>query len=790
MFTIFNQAIGLQKLKQAALVFSCGLLSTTFGFGQNTQFPNSTPPTQTTLRPTFPPANIVTKNVFGPGGSFVNTGSNQTECLPTGISTTYSFLPACPNSATQVLKSSSIKFSVVGNVDLLSSTGTTVTIRPKQDVAQRYNKGRIYAEYACYYDSLVTVVVTCNGQTCTNVVPVGLVKTGKAYIDVYQIFTWTNTIVGPVCVDNGNQVTYSIADKVSGRAVGDDIGLDNYYWRFPQGWHFDYNSADNSSFTATATTVSATDSIAVMIGRCNTHETKLALRKPIVPAFPIKSICASTNPLTVPLVPLTGITYTWNILADGKGHTYAVGSNSTQGPIKVNLMGAGDAFITVKSVSVASGSCPAGSRLDTINIIRPFTVANNVITGSTCLKAGDTLVYSVSNATKVNWLFPAGVTIISTPINAATVKVKVTGSYAGGGVISASNGATVCPGGIGQVVLTNLILMPPTPEFLNGDLCFTPGVLAHYVVRNRAPKYVWFFPAGFSPATVSDGNAVFVTPGATGGVVKVIAQPLTGSCVAKDTLKFTVNPKITPVVSNNGPVCIGLPVSLSANTVAGATYAWTGPSGFTSSLQNPVVNPVVAGVYSLVITKNGCTGPSASTTVGVISGVPITITRTVEAGGEVLAAAIGFSNYAWTKSCTISGSSPTVISTTRLLDLSGGLAGETCTYTVTAKKTGGNGCLSTASASSIYKNARVATAEEAKVSIYPNPSNDEITLSIAPDLIGTAFEIINTAGVVMSKGVFTASPNTISIAALSSGQYVIKYVANAKVETMSFQVVH
>jgi hypothetical protein len=47
-------------------------------------------------------------------------------------------------------------------------------------------------------------------------------------------------------------------------------------------------------------------------------------------------------------------------------------------------------------------------------------------------------------------------------------------------------------------------------------------------------------------------------------------------------------------------------VQLLANTVANSTYLWTGPNGFTSTLQNPInTNAGALGTYTLTITQNG-----------------------------------------------------------------------------------------------------------------------------------------------------------------------------------------
>jgi hypothetical protein len=61
---------------------------------------------------------------------------------------------------------------------------------------------------------------------------------------------------------------------------------------------------------------------------------------------------------------------------------------------------------------------------------------------------------------------------------------------------------------------------------------------------------------------------------------------------------------------------------LFAATVAGATYSWTGPSGFSSSEQNPAVAGVVAasaGTYNLTVTVGGCTSAAGTTSFTVLA---------------------------------------------------------------------------------------------------------------------------------------------------------------------------
>ncbi len=81
---------------------------------------------------------------------------------------------------------------------------------------------------------------------------------------------------------------------------------------------------------------------------------------------------------------------------------------------------------------------------------------------------------------------------------------------------------------------------------------------------------------------------------------------------------------LPPPVSNDGPLCVGDTLHLNAETVANATYEWTGAGGFTSTDQNPVIPNITlanAGDYSCVITVYGQTSTPAITTV-VINDLP------------------------------------------------------------------------------------------------------------------------------------------------------------------------
>lgn len=138
--------------------------------------------------------------------------------------------------------------------------------------------------------------------------------------------------------------------------------------------------------------------------------------------------------------------------------------------------------------------------------------------------------------------------------------------------------------------------------------------------------YAWTGPNGFT-STLQNPSIPAATVAAS-GVYTVIAT--VGGCTADAaTTTATVNPTpAAPVASSNSPVTAGQTIQLNATTVPGASYAWTGPNGFTSNLQNPSIPSATsanAGVYSVIATIGTCSSPAATTTVVISQFAPETL---------------------------------------------------------------------------------------------------------------------------------------------------------------------
>ena len=136
-----------------------------------------------------------------------------------------------------------------------------------------------------------------------------------------------------------------------------------------------------------------------------------------------------------------------------------------------------------------------------------------------------------------------------------------------------------------------------------------------------------------------------------------------------------------PTIANNGPVCAGQSITLSSNTISYANYYWTGPNGFSSSFQNPVINNISSaqsGLYSCHLGAGSSAGPSSYTQlvvnpkppVQVHANTSICVGNSIHIGSPTLSGI----NYSW--SSTPSGFtsttsnplvSPSILTTYHLL---------------------------------------------------------------------------------------------------------------------------
>ncbi|MBK9461479.1 MAG: hypothetical protein IPN94_19145 [Sphingobacteriales bacterium] len=171
------------------------------------------------------------------------------------------------------------------------------------------------------------------------------------------------------------------------------------------------------------------------------------------------------------------------------------------------------------------------------------------------------------------------------------------------------------------------------------------GTNGNITVCNTASTFDLFAQLGGSPQTGgvwtdSGGLPIsntFDPATQTGGVLTYAVSGLSGCPDATATVTVTVNPTPTATPSSNSPICANSALNLTANTVAGATYTWTGPNGFTSSSEDPVVSAsataAMAGTYTVVITTGTAPNTCSSTATTSVTINPLPTLSVVDACG-------------------------------------------------------------------------------------------------------------------------------------------------------------
>jgi len=177
--------------------------------------------------------------------------------------------------------------------------------------------------------------------------------------------------------------------------------------------------------------------------------------------------------------------------------------------------------------------------------------------------------------------------------------------------------------------------------------------------------------------------------GLCAGTYTVLATNVITGCNRSVTRQILPGAAPNAMASLLAQPCPGGMISLLGSTStpgAPVTYAWTGPGGFTSNQQNPT-NATLAGVYTLIVTVNGC--PSLPVTVNVQFQNPAVIAfanpANICAGETVTLTANGAATYAWTDIATglpVGTGSPLTITVT-----------EPSTFLVTG--TNASGCTAT-----------------------------------------------------------------------------------------------
>jgi gliding motility-associated-like protein len=429
-----------------------------------------------------------------------------------------------------------------------------------------------------------------------------------------------------------------------------------YNWSGPNSFT---SNIQNPTITGATTLASGVYSVNVTVAGCTGTNSTISVTVNPIPAAPVvgsNSPLCSGQTLSLSAAPIAGATYTWN------------GPNSfTSNLQNPTITGATTLAAGTYSVRATVAGCqgPAGTGVVTVNQSPPAPTAG----GTATLCAGSTVSLTASTiaGATYNWTGPNSFTSNVQNPTIAAATTSATGMYS----VTASVGGCTGPAGTFSVTVFGVPASPTLTS--NSPVCSgtTLSLTAQTIV---GASYSWSGPNSFTSA-VQNPTLGAVTL-AAGGTYSVFISVM-GCGSAASTVAVTINQTpAAPSPGSNSPVCAGQTINLTATPIAGATYSWTGPNSFTSTIQNPSITgatTLAAGIYSVRATVAGCTGPigTTSVTVNPIPGSPIPGSNSPICAGQNLnlsASAIAGATYNWSgpNSFTASTQNPSIPAATTL----------------------------------------------------------------------------------------------------------------------------
>ncbi len=333
--------------------------------------------------------------------------------------------------------------------------------------------------------------------------------------------------------------------------------------------------------------------------------------KPITPAINSNNInfCPGESiVLTTDIATGTTISYQW--LFDNGDSTVIV--TTTTSP-DLTLDQAGTDNSGNYSVVVLDGTCASDPSEAIAITVQPALQNPSITVEPEGACEGETISLSatVYDGATYEWTGPDGFVSTDSVIIFENASTAINGDYTL--VITLND----CPTTVGPVAI-QVSPKPATPTInsANNNLCpGEPLVLITDAATGTAITYQWSIEIEGEGSIVSTTEEPTLTidpanPDNAGNYSVVV---LDGTCASdpSEAIAITVQPELENPAITVEPegACEGETVTLSVTSYEGASYEWTGPSGFTSTdsviiFEN--ASAAINGDYTVVITLNGC----------------------------------------------------------------------------------------------------------------------------------------------------------------------------------------
>jgi len=430
-----------------------------------------------------------------------------------------------------------------------------------------------------------------------------------------------SNVVGPFTLSDPNPPATPTAGSNSPLCSGQTLSLTansatsgvSYQWSGPNGFSNTVQSPTRSNITIADAGIY---SVTAMLAGCSSPAgtvTVVVNQTPVTPTIvPNSPVCSGTTVNLNATTSTSGVSWNWT------------GPNGFTSPVfNPSISNASTASGGTYTVTATLGTCTSATASTIITVKPTPSITATASNPTACNSATGLITISgLSNNTNYTYNYRKnGVAQSTGSGTSSSTGTLVIGNLTAGTYDNVTVTLSGCPSNaVGPFTLSDPN-PPATPvPTVNSPIC-EGGTLTLGTTAVTGAVYTWTGPNSFSN-NLQNPTITNATVAANGTYSLTVT--VAGCASAAGTVAAVVN--ATPVITTVGghsPVCTGTAINLSANSnFAGQfTWSWSGPNGFTSTLQNPTINNATvndAGNYTVIATATTGACASASRTVTIV----------------------------------------------------------------------------------------------------------------------------------------------------------------------------
>jgi len=460
----------------------------------------------------------------------------------------------------------------------------------------------------CFATDTIMIGFIPNPTISVNSVSICPLQTGTLSASGASSYTWQNNFTGALFADNPLVTTnYSVIGSALGctatasasiilKAVpipsvsnnspicnGQTLTLNaeggiSYLWSGPQSYN---TSIQNPIINNAAPVNSGVYNLTVTAANaCTAGITSTVIVNPTPNIGVLSQTLCANQVLNLAANSFPGSSFLWT----GPNSFSSTLQNPVINSVSIQEGGSYTVFVT------SAESCTNLTSVDILVNPLPVLSVNSV---SICpLEFG---ILNVSGATTYTWSDnSSGTILLDNPL--VTTQYSVVGSALG------------CTS-----IATPSIILKPIPNIFissNSPSCENTNALLN---SSGGVSYSWNGPFGYFS---NSQNPTLTAVGLSQSGIYNLTVTAANSCTAGASTTLIVNP-IPAVTATGATVCTSQTLTLNSNSIPGAGFLWSGPQGFSSTQQNPLIaNPSVnrSGLYFVRATSaQGCTNIATAT---------------------------------------------------------------------------------------------------------------------------------------------------------------------------------